>query len=400
VTVAKQAGYLGAVPPPLPPPGRTVWTYVERPDDAARLAAAFSACATLAIDVEFVQARGRTTPGQPAHTLALLQLMGAPGPARAVVMDALRLPDLSALATPFEDEHILKLFHGIGADAQVLAGRGLTARRTLDLEAVSRTIFGSRESSLQAMLQRACGVRLDKSLQRSDWTRRPLTPAMLAYAARDAHMTLVLYTWLAQHYPWAVALHEAQDLLPPPVVAGWIAPFLQGGRLARGEWAPVEAALAAQRSERTADLRQALAAVRAPAQQARLLRLVGELAVTQLAPDVSPLLAAAASEVRASAARCIGRLRDPATIPTLRGLVEDPVQDVREAAHFALDTLAGAPAAPRVRRDASGGWTSGGDGDGATPVAGWQAELLARLESPTEPDAEPDAEPGEERSRR
>jgi hypothetical protein len=385
---------LGAVPPPLPPPGRTVWTYIERPDDAARLAAAFSACETLAIDVEFVQARGRIAPGQPAHTLALLQLMGAPGPARAVVLDALRLPDLGALAAPFADERILKLFHGIGADAQVLAGRGLIARRTLDLEAVSRTIFGSRESSLQAMLLRACGVRLDKSLQRSDWTRRPLTPAMLAYAARDAHVTLVLYSWLAQHYSWAVALHEAQDLQAPPSVAGWIAPFLQGGRLARGEWGPVEAAMAARRGERTAELRQALAAVHVPAQQARLLRLIGDLVVTQLAPDVASLLASPASEVRASAARCIGRLRDEATGAALRGLLEDPVQDVREAAQFALDTLAGAPAAPRVRRDADGGWTTGGESDGATPVAGWQAALLARLESPVEPDAEPDARAG------
>jgi hypothetical protein len=377
------------VPPPLPPPGRTVWTYVERPDDAARLAAAFSTCETLAIDVEFVQARGRTQPQQPAHTLALLQIMGAPGPVRAVVLDALRLADLSALAAPLEDERILKLFHGIGADAQVLAGRGLTVRRTLDLEAVSRTIFGSRESSLQAMLRRACGVRLDKSLQRSDWTRRPLTPAMLAYAARDAHMTLVLYTWLAQHYPWAVALHEAADLQPPPAVAPWIAPFLQGGRLARGEWAPVEAALAERREERIADLRQALAAVRAPAQQARLLRLIGELAVAPLAPDVAPLLASPASEARASAARCTGRLRDLAAAPALRGLLEDPVQDVREAAQFALVALSGAPAAPRPRRDASGGWISGDEG--ATPITDWQAALLARLASSS---AEPDA-PGD-----
>jgi hypothetical protein len=397
VTSAKQTGYLGVVPPPLPPPGRTVWTFVERPDDAARVAAAFSGCDTLAIDAEFMQARGRAGPRDPAHTLALLQIMGAPGPVRAVVLDALRLRDLSALVAPFEDERILKLFHGIGADAQMLATRGLVVRRTLDLEAVSRTIFGSRESSLQAMLLRACGVRLDKSLQRSDWLRRPLAPAMLAYAARDAHMTLVLYTWLAQHYRWAVALHEALDLQPPPAVAGWIAPFLQGGRPQRGDWAPVEAALAEQRTERIGDLRGALAMVRAPAQVARLLRLIGDLAVTQLAAEIVPFLAAPAAEVRASAARCIGRLRDPATSPALRDLLEDPVQDVREAAQFALDTLTSAPAPPRVRRDASGGWTSGGDGDGDAPVAGWQAALLARLESPGEPDTAARAADDDER---
>ncbi|HYM29639.1 MAG TPA: HEAT repeat domain-containing protein, partial [Steroidobacteraceae bacterium] len=125
---------------------------------------------------------------------------------------------------------------------------------------------------------------------------------------------------------------------------------------------------------------------------------ITDLAVTALAPDVAPLLASPASEVRATAARCEGRLHDPAVASALRGLLEDPVQDVREAAQFALAALSGAPAPARPRRDAAGGWTS--EGEGAVPVTGWQAALLARLQSPPEPGAPSDAGddvPGEDR---
>ena len=237
-----QEGYRGELPPPLAPPPRTRWTFVERPDELLRTAAALRGATVLAIDAEFMQVRVRG-PDDPSHRLALLQLAAMPGAEGAYVVDPLRLTDLSPLEEPLQDGRLLKLFHGSGADTRVLATRGLVARHTLDLEAVSRSIFGQRESSLQSMLLRACGVRLDKSLQRSDWTRRPLTPAMLAYAARDAAMTLVLYTWLAAHYPWAIALHEEPEDEVAPAVAAWISPFLEGSRSQRVEWAVAEAGL-------------------------------------------------------------------------------------------------------------------------------------------------------------
>ena len=177
------------------------------------MAPILAAAPVLALDAEFFQVRARG-PDDPTHRLSLLQI-ALDQPRVSYVVDALRIADLSPLAAPLADGGILKLFHGIGADARVLASRGLVARDTLDLEAVSRSIFGQRESGLQAMLQRASGVRLDKSLQRADWSRRPLTAAMIAYAARDAEMTLVLYAWLAERYPTAVALHRSPAEEPP-----------------------------------------------------------------------------------------------------------------------------------------------------------------------------------------
>src|SRR5215469_15933408 len=109
---------------------------------------------------------------------------------------------------------------------QVMAERNLTVAHYCDLEAASRSIFGQRESSLAAMMQRAFNVRLDKSLQRTDWTRRPLPSAMVAYAARDAEMTLALFFWLRRHYAPILSLHDSVNLRVS--VAPWIEPYLQG----------------------------------------------------------------------------------------------------------------------------------------------------------------------------
>lgn len=381
-------GYLGAVPPPQPPPGGGGWTYIERPDDLARVAQRLAQLRVLAIDAEFVQTYHRG-PDDPPHRLALLQVAGAPGDDGAFVIDALRLPDLTPLQQALGDPAILKLFHGIGADERVLATRGLVARHTLDLEAVSRSIFGSRESSLRSMLLRACGVRLDKSLQRSDWTRRPLPPAMLAYAARDAQMTLALYHWLAPHYPWAIALYEVPAKAMAPEVAAWIMPLVEGPRAQRTDWAVAQAGLEDDRPRQVADLRAALAVVRVPAQRARVLRLIGELGLIELAPDLRPLLADQASEIRTSTARALGRMRDTEAEPPLRALLADPVQDVRDAAAAGLESLVRAPRASaptRVRRATGAGavrWTVNEPERDTTDEAPWQAALRARFAADT-----------------
>lgn len=388
-----QDGYRGEVPPPLAPPPRTRWTSVEHPDALIGVATALSGAAVLAIDAEFVQVRVRG-PEDPPHRLALLQLAATPGIAGAFVVDPLRLADLSPLEAPLEDGRVLKLFHGSGADTRVLATRGLVAHHTLDLEAVSRSIFGQRESSLQSMLLRACGVRLDKSLQRSDWARRPLTPAMLAYAARDAEMTLILYTWLAAHFPWAIALHEVPDNAPAPAVAAWISPFLEGSRPQRLEWAVAEAGLQGNLPALVAAFRDALAAVRRPGQRARVIRMIAELDLTVLAADLRPLLIAPAAEERAAAARALGRLHDTTAEPAMRAMLNDAVLDVRQAAEAALQYLSSGPptAANSVTRGRQGtgtSWTVGASSPDGPLQDGWQAALRARfanLKPPTTPD--------------
>lgn len=262
------------------------------------------------------------------------------------------------------------------------------------------------------MLQRACGVRLDKSFQRAEWGRRPLTMAMIAYAARDAQMTYVLYGWLRDHYPWAVDLHEVDADEPPPQAADWLRPFLDGGRGRSVEMAVAEAGLSGRTQTVTADLRAALAVARHPVQRVRLFRIVGELGLKGMADDLRPYLASPASEERASTARSLGRLHDAAARPTLQALTTDPVEDVRVAAHYALDhrvthatghsgTGSGGHSGGTGQSGHSGGagqpirWTSGDDGDngGADAAADdWRARLRAQFPQPSAEDGEQDGD--------
>jgi len=59
-------------------------------------------------------------------------------------------------------------------------------------------VLGLKPYSLAGVLESRFGVRLDKSQQRSDWSRRPLAEAQVAYAAEDTHYLLDLAADLHQ----------------------------------------------------------------------------------------------------------------------------------------------------------------------------------------------------------
>ena len=258
------------------------------------------------------------------------------------VVDTLRLPDLSPLKAVVGNSEIAVLLHGAGADLRVMAERGLEVVHYYDLEATCRSIFGQHESSLAAMLQRAFNYRLDKSLQRTDWMRRPLPSAMIAYAARDAEVTLALYYWLNQHYPDILKLHEYTG--QPGPVAPWIEPFLLGMVSVPAEVAVAEAkarGLIKNKEQIYEDCRMALATLTYPMHRSRLLRLIADLSLVQLAPDIQPLLQAQTAGERAGSARALGRLGIVLAKPLISPLLQDPVHDVRKAAQTALRNLSG-----------------------------------------------------------
>jgi ribonuclease D len=180
-------GYLGETAPHgvLIAPGKRV--LVDRPAQLQQAADVLRQAKIIAIDAEFTQVRTRARAAGTSNVprLSLLQLAIEQ---TCFVIDVLRLQDLSPLEEVIGNPDVIVLLHGAGGDMRVMAERGLYVVHFFDLEATCRSIFGQHESSLAAMTQRAFGMRLDKSLQRTDWTHRPLTPAMIAYAARKSRL--------------------------------------------------------------------------------------------------------------------------------------------------------------------------------------------------------------------
>ena len=381
-----QPGYLGVTAPPGPVPAKGERTWVDRPEQLLHAVSMLKQSRVVAIDAEFTQVRSHTHISTSSNRLALLQL-AIDG--HCFIVDAWRLRDLSPLAPVTEDPAMRILLHGAGADMQVMAERGLTVAHYMDLEAASRSIFGQHESSLAAMLQRAFNIRLDKSLQRTDWTRRPLPTAMISYAARDAEMTLALYYWLAQHYAWALQLHEHKG--QEEAVAAWIEPFLRGTSSMPAEMVVKEAIERGLLHEEQvyADCRAALATLVHPMQQSRLLRLIADLSLVQLAPEIEPLLQAQAADERAAAARTLGRLKNEQSRALIRPLLHDPVHDVRKAAQTALRNLSDNSSrqqrvVPTRLADGTRSWTVGESGGPTSDddANDWKARLRMMMGEP------------------
>jgi ribonuclease D len=373
-----QPGYLGITPPhgQLPVKGQRTW--VDRPEQLLHAVDALKGSNVVAIDAEFTQVRGHIQTGVTTfpHRLALLQLAIDH---HCFVVDALRLNYLSPLTTVVENPDVIILLHGAAADLRVMAERGLNVAHYYDLEASCRSIFGQHESSLAAMLQRAFHVRLDKSLQRTDWTRRPLPPAMVAYAARDAEMTMALYYWLNEHFPWALKIHESTNQQEP--VAAWIEPFLRGASPVPAEVAVAEAmehGSILNQEQLSLDCRAALSTLTHPMRRSRLLRLIADLSLVELSSEIEPLLAAQTAEERAAAIRALSRLDSEQGKVLIQPLLHDPVQDVRKAAQIALRSPSNKEPrdklATRVKStDGARSWTVGETG--SSDDSDWKARL-------------------------
>ena len=377
-----QPGYLGINVPPDHLPEKSARTWVDRPEELLQAVNVLKQAQVVAVDAEFTQIRTHIQGDSqsPSHRLSLLQLAIE---RHCYVVDTLRLHDLTPLNEVVANHAITVLLHGAGSDLRIMAERGLTVAHYCDLEAASRSIFGQQESSLAAMLRRAFNIRLDKSLQRTDWNRRPLPPAMVAYAARDAEMTLALYSWLNQHYGWALKMHEHTNQLEP--VAAWIEPFLNGTSSVSVETAVAEAkarGIIQDDAQIASDCRTALLELKQLMHRSRLLRLIADLTLVQLVPDIEPLLQAPSSDERAASARALGRMGVREAQPLLQPLLQDPVHDVRKSAQTALRNLGRketrAPGPPSRLIDGARSWTIGEVGN-LDDDNDWKARLRTMM---------------------
>lgn len=128
----------------------------------------------------------------------------------SVVIDPLAVPDLSGLRPVFADPGVRKIFHGADYDVRSLhRDFGIEIQNLFDTQIACR-FLGFQESGLEAVIRSQFDIVLDKKFQKKNWSKRPLPPEMLAYAASDTRYLIPLTERLLpslrekQRLPWVL----------------------------------------------------------------------------------------------------------------------------------------------------------------------------------------------------
>lgn len=127
---------------------------------------------------------------------------------------------IDVLATGFEPVRLIieepavrMVAHNARFDRGVLRGENLSPASFVDTLSLARSALILPSYSLASVTEHLFGTPLDKTLQSSNWRRRPLTQSQLEYAAKDVHVTLMVYEELMRRLEaegrWDDALRAA-----------------------------------------------------------------------------------------------------------------------------------------------------------------------------------------------
>lgn len=160
--------------------------YVDSPAGLAELCDRLAPSPWIALDTEFM--REKTYRPQ----LCLLQLATAD---HIACVDPLAIPDLAPLLDLLHDPERLKVLHAARQDLEIFyLLRGEVPAPVFDTQLAATLLGHGDQVGYGALVRNELGVELDKNQARTDWAKRPLDPAQLAYAADDVR-------YLAQLYP-------------------------------------------------------------------------------------------------------------------------------------------------------------------------------------------------------
>lgn len=119
-------------------------------------------------------------------------------PTQTLLIDPLAGGDLTPLGPILADPAIRKVFHAADYDTRCLhRDFGFTIHGLFDTM-VSCQFLGEEKFGLNDVLGKYYGVTLDKKYQKADWSQRPLSPEMIAYAAADTTHLLQLAVLLEE----------------------------------------------------------------------------------------------------------------------------------------------------------------------------------------------------------
>ncbi|MCZ6821691.1 MAG: ribonuclease D [Deltaproteobacteria bacterium] len=112
------------------------------------------------------------------------------------LVDPLKLKEnggsLEPLAPILANPEVRKIFHAADYDLYVLQRHGGMRVRNIFDTMISAQLLGYPAVGLSALVEQHFGIKLSKDQQRTDWSKRALSPVQLEYAASDVHYLIEL----------------------------------------------------------------------------------------------------------------------------------------------------------------------------------------------------------------
>jgi ribonuclease D len=169
---------------------RAMMDLISTTDDLAAVCARMAKHPFVTVDTEFL----RETTYYPLLCVAQMA-----SPDEAVVIDALATGlDLAPLFALMATESVTKVFHAARQDIEIVWNMAKTIPHPIVDTQVAAMVLGYGDSiSYDQLVQRITGDALDKSHRFTDWTRRPLSDAQIAYALSDVTHLRDVYVKLA-----------------------------------------------------------------------------------------------------------------------------------------------------------------------------------------------------------
>lgn len=148
--------------------------------DASELAAAcerFARAGAVAVDTEF----RRESTYRPELCVVQLAI-----PGEHALVDGIAIRDLEPMRRLFADEGVEKVLHSARQDLEIFWSLwGELPQPLFDTQVAAALLGHGDNLGYGAIVKELLDLELDKAHARTDWTRRPLSDAQLAYAADD-----------------------------------------------------------------------------------------------------------------------------------------------------------------------------------------------------------------------
>ncbi len=155
--------------------------YIDKEADFAKACSVLAQKKVFAFDTEFDRFYREY-----GFKLSLIQIFDGE---ECLLIDPLAIKDLQPLWVLFEDPRICKVVYSCSEDIQILKINGCNPGNIYDLQ-IAAKLCNYPANSLGDLIFKAFGIRPDKSHQKSNWRRRPLTPEQLLYAGNDVSRLL------------------------------------------------------------------------------------------------------------------------------------------------------------------------------------------------------------------